>query len=277
MLIPIKIVMKNIKNKTVLITGAARGIGYCTAEYFAKAGCNVILVDINLTQLKSAQAKIKKITENVCHYVTDISDSNAVAALHAKVIKKFKHLDILVNNAGIGHTGELIDTDIKTWKRLVDVNFWGVIHMTYAFMPDMIKKEKGHILNVSSGQAFFRLPTWGAYASIKLAMACFSEVLYYELKKYHIDVTTIYPFMVDTHFYDKVKPETWGAKLSMRLVPYYSMKPETVAQLIFNAAKNSHKVERVSFLNDIAYYGSVLPYFTDTMSKIANYVLARGK
>ncbi len=266
--------MKNLKNKIVLITGGARGIGYCTAEYFAKSGCRVIITDIDAKALTQAKKKLKKDYKEIYSYVVDISKKTSVNKLKKNVLTKFKTIDVLINNAGIGHTGELVDTKLSTWKKLIDVNLWGVLNMTYTFLPTLIKKQKGHVVNVSSGQAFFRLPTWGAYAAVKLAMACFSEVLYYEIKKYHVDVSTVYPFMVNTGFYDDAKPETFGAKLSMRLVPYYSMKPETVAETIFNAVKKKQKVERVSFLNDIAYYGRVVPYFTDTMSKISNYILA---
>ncbi|EKD52383.1 MAG: short-chain dehydrogenase/reductase SDR [uncultured bacterium] len=271
--------MKNVKDKIVLITGAARGIGFCTAELFAKAGSVVLLTDIDARALSQAKIKLKRQHAKACihSYVVDIAKPKSVANLRKNIIKKFGRLDILINNAGIGYTGELVETKMETWKKLIDVNFWGCLNMTYVFLPDMIKKLSGHIVNVSSGQAFFRLPTWGAYAAVKLAMACFSEVLHYEVKKFHIDVSTVYPFMVDTGFYDHVKPETFAAKLSMRLVPYYSMKPESVAEIIFEAVRKQHNVERVSFLNDIAYYGSVIPYFSDTISRISNYVLTKRR
>ncbi|MBU0505340.1 MAG: SDR family oxidoreductase [bacterium] len=269
--------MKELKQKTVLITGAAGGIGFCTAKMFARAGAIVILTDINVKELTRAKKELKEIHENIYSYVLDVSNKILVDTVVTKVIKKFKKLDILINNAGLGYTGELAETSFDTWKKLMDVNFWGVLNMTYAFLPHMKKKEDGHIINVSSGQAFFRLPTWGAYASVKLAMACFSEVLYYEIKKHNIDVTTVYPFMVDTGFYDEADPETWGGKLSMRLVPYYSMKPEAVAKIIFDSVEKTRKVERVSFLNDLAFYGRVVPFFSDSISRIASYVLTKNK
>jgi len=260
--------MKKLNNKIIIITGAAGGIGFCTAEMFAKAGATVILTDINSKSLLKAKKKLKESYKNI---------QKNVELVAGKIIKRFKKIDVLINNAGIGYTGELVDTSYETWKKLIDVNFWGVLNMTYTFLPHMIKEQKGSIVNVSTGQAFFRLPTWGAYASVKLAMACFSEVLYYEIKKHNIDVTTVYPFMVDTGFYDEAEPETLAGKISMRLVPYYSMKPESVAKILFESASKTRKVERVSFLNDIAYYGRVVPYFSDTISRIANYVLTKGK
>ncbi|MBF0106262.1 MAG: SDR family oxidoreductase [Deltaproteobacteria bacterium] len=267
--------MKKIKDKIVLITGGAAGIGFCTAELFARAGSKVIITDIKGDALAAAKEKLRKKGLEVYSYTVDVSKKEQVENMAASIIKKFKTIDVLINNAGIGHTGELIDTDYKTWQRLMDVNFWGVLHHVYAFLPAMIKKRGGSIINVSSGQAFFRLPTWGAYASIKQAMAAFSEVLHYEVSKFNISVTTVYPFMVNTGFYNDVKPETWAAKLSMKLVPYYSMKPESVAKLIFKAVKKGQPVERVSIINDIGFYAKMVPHLSGLISSLTNYVLAK--
>jgi len=161
------------------------------------------------------------------------------------------------------------------WEKLVNINFWGPLYHIYAFLPDMIAKHRGHIVNVSSGQAFFRLPTWGAYAAIKLAIGAISEILHFEVKKHGIRVTTVYPFMVNTGFYNDVKGETFGARMSMKLLPFYSMTPEKVGKIIFKAVRKHEKVEMVSILNEVGYYSRMIPVVSDIMSTVTNRVLAK--
>ena len=120
------------------------------------------------------------------------------------------------------------------------------------------------------------MPTWGAYASVKAALGVFSEILHFELRKYKIRVTTVYPFMVNTPFYSAIEGDTWAAKLSMKLVPYYSMSPEKVGKIIFKAVKKRHKVELVSIFNDIGFYAHLMPFAPDVIARVANFFLAEG-
>jgi hypothetical protein len=140
----------------------------------------------------------------------------------------------------------------------------------------MKEAGKGHIVNVSSGQAFFRMPTWGAYAAIKLAMGVISEILHYELRRYNIKVTTVYPYMVNTGFYKDVETETLGGRLSMLLLPLYSQKPETVARIIFRAVVQGKRVEMVNPLNNVAKYLNVFPISSDLMNKALTFFLSES-
>lgn len=265
-----------LRNRKVLITGAASGIGFCVAKEFADAGCELILTDINATALEPSADKLRKHGATVHTRVMDVSVREQVEALAGWVNETLGGLDILILNAGIGHNGELAETGLDKWKRLMDVNFWGPLYHVYAFLPSFIQRREGHIVTVSSGQAFFRLPTWGAYATIKLALGGFSEMLQVELRKYNIKVTTVYPFMVNTGFYQGIEGDTLAAKLSMKLVPYYSMKPETVGHIIFDAVKHSKRVEMVSILNDLAYFSRLIPPVANVISLAANRLLSKG-
>ena len=218
--------MTNVSKKQVLITGAASGIGFCTAKEFAKAGSHLILTDINAHGLNHAEKELSGYGVEVASRMVDVMQRDHVNDLASWVVNDIGELDILINCAGIGYQGELAETSIETWNKLLGINLLGPLYHVYAFLPHFKQKRSGHIVNISSGQAIFRLPTWGAYASIKAALGIFSEVLYYELRKYNIKVTTVYPFMVNTPFYNRIHAETRGSKLAMKLVPYYSMRPE---------------------------------------------------
>lgn len=265
--------MEGMRGKRVLVTGAAKGIGLCIAREFAAAGSEIIMTDIDSETLEAAAGEIGQ-TAAVHTRVVDVSDRKAVDEMAAWVLSDIGPLDILVNNAGIGYHGELADTTLETWRRLIGINMMGPLHHIYAFLPSMIERHSGQIVNVSSGQAFFRLPTWGAYAAIKAALGAMSEILHFELRKHHIHVTTVYPFMVNTGFYDTVEAKTFGSRMSMKLLPYYSSTPEKVGRIIFDAVRRKRKVEKVSIINDIGYYASVIPFANSIIARTSNFFLA---
>jgi NAD(P)-dependent dehydrogenase (short-subunit alcohol dehydrogenase family) len=267
---------KSLKGKRVLLTGGANGIGLCLARLLVKDGARLIISDIDAGALERARAQLAGELGEVFDYAVDVSDRAAVETMADWVKEQFGGLDILINNAGIGHSGEFIETPLEKWKKLMDVNFWGPLYHVYAFLPQLIESSEGQIVNVSSGQAFFRLPTWGPYAVIKLALGGFSELLRFEMRKFNVAVTTVYPFMVNTGFYKDIEGETLGAKLSMKLMPYYSMSPDRVARIMFKAIKKKKAVEMVSALNDFAYYARAVPKMSDLISFASLLVLGKS-
>lgn len=266
--------MNDLQGKRVLVTGGARGIGLCTALEFARAGTELIITDIDEDALEQARAELETAGARVHTRRVDVSDHESVEQLAAWVRDEVGALDILVNNAGIGHHGELADTTLDTWKKLIAVNLMGALHHVYAFLPQMIERRAGQIVNISSGQAFFRLPTWGAYAAVKAALGVFSEVLHYEVRKYGIRVTTVYPFMVNTGFYDNVESRTFGSRMSMMLLPYYSTTPERAGRIIFEAVRDKKRVERASLINTFGLYAQVLPFAATLIARTSNFMLA---
>lgn len=234
---------RKLEGKTVLITGGGGGMGLKTAKLFAEAGCIIILTDINKQALKSAKEKLAVYPVEVTTRVSDVTDREGVEKMLSSLEKKYGGIDILINNAGIGYQGELKDTSLETWQKQMDINFWGPLYHIYALLPGMISRRSGHIVNIASGQAFYRLPTWGAYAVVKLMFGAFSEVLHYEIKKYNVNVTTVYPYLVNTGFYSDVESVTLAQKLAMKNMPLYSYSADKAARIIFEAVLNKKDVE----------------------------------
>lgn len=269
-----------VEGKRVLITGAARGIGSCLVAEFAKRGCDLILVDKDLLELEERVIKISSIYKNIdVHYFDiDISKTDRLETLQKNLINRDLLPEILVNNAGIGHQGNLIDLSMNDWDRLIDVNLKAPIAMTKIFLPTMKRKYASPcIVNVASGQAFFKLPTWGAYTTTKVALAAFSELLSIE-ELMNVQVLTVYPFMVDTGFYDVVKKNasSFGSKMAMKLIPYYSNKPETVAKKIVRAIEKDKMVEMVHPINWVGYYLDTLP-FVGNITRLITYHLLKSQ
>ncbi len=263
-----------ISGKLVLITGAARGIGRATAEEFHRAGCRLVLTDIDGQCLAETAAALGGEKAEVFHRQVDVTDRTQVQALADWVLGEFGSLDVLVNNAGVGHHGSLAKTTLETWRRLVEINLFGPLYHIYAFLPSMMERKGGHIVNVSSGQAFFKLPTWGAYAAVKAALGAMSETLGFELRRHGVRVTTVYPFLVRTAFYDRIQSKSFGMRLSMKLMPYTADSPERLGRLIFEAVRRNRRVERVSVINDFGFFGQVLPGVQRLVSRLADEFLS---
>ena len=163
--------MSNLKNKTVLVTGASKGIGEAIAGYCAAQGANVILaarnksaLDIIVKELRAQGGQALAVQCDVSHY-GELSHAVALA------IKEYGALDILVNNAGlIDPIARLADSDPETWDFVVDVNVKGVYHGLRAAIPEMLKAGGGTIINISSGAATGALEGWSHYCSTKAAV-----------------------------------------------------------------------------------------------------------
>lgn len=269
---------KSFKDKYVLITGAAKGIGYETALQFAQAEAKLILTDIDKVALEKAATQLGAYTKQPIHtYQVDVSDKQQVHQLAQQVEVEIGKLDVLINNAGIGYHGALESTSLSMWKKLIDINIWGPIYHIYAFLPLLKQQEKAQIVNISSGQAYFRLPSWGAYAATKMAIGAISDILHYELQQYNIKVTTVFPYVVNTGFYDEVEGGSIGSKLSMKLLPFYAQKPETVGKIIYKAIEKGKRIEMVNILNSVAKTVHFLNPVSNVFIQAANYLLNGSK
>lgn len=264
------------RNKIVLITGSARGIGFQTARKFANAGSRLVLTDLDGDALDEAAEQLDREGEVLETFTMDVSDRDAVEAMADDLLGDYGHLDVLINNAGIPLHEEFTETSVEDWEQVFGVNFFGPIYHIYAFLDEMIERGEGHIVNISSGQAFFLLPTWGAYATSKLALGGFSEVLHTELKKHNINVTTVYPYVVNTGFYTDVGIESLGSRLSMKFLELYAHSPQDIADKIFDATRNERKSEMTSVLNWAGYYMDFVPGMKNLVTRATDYLMSRS-
>ena len=182
------------KNKTVLITGAAVGIGKACAIRFAESGANVVLVDVNDVALKKTEQDIKNITDSYLSVICDISDNTAVLNAVQKATERFGKIDILINNAAIWRNfSPFVDTDVEFWKKLLDVNILGTVYFTKAVLPQMIENKWGRIINVASVAGVYGNRNMTPYSATKGAVISFTMSLAKEVAEHNITVNAISP------------------------------------------------------------------------------------
>lgn len=189
------------RGQLVLVTGAASGIGQATCLAFARTGARVVAVDkdaegaTRTAEMASAAGAPEAWSEEV-----DVSDEQAMEKLAARVKDEYGVVDVLVNNAGIAVAGPFLDTTTEEWKKVLDVNLWGVIHGCRLFGRQMAERgQGGHIVNTASAAAYLPSQTLPAYSTSKAAVLMLSESLRAELASKNIGVSAICPGLVNTN------------------------------------------------------------------------------
>ena len=188
----------NSNKNTVLITGASRGIGASAAVEFAKNGYNVCIncsKDVDGAE-RTLEEVLKYSDGMIC--VCDISDANEVASMKKKINDRFGVVDVLVNNAGVGLFGVFHTLEAEKVKRMYDVNLFGTLNCTRAFLPDMINRKKGSIINVSSVGGESGLSCEADYSASKAALIGLTKALAKEVGPSGVRVNCLSPGFIDT-------------------------------------------------------------------------------
>jgi len=191
--------MEIVKGTKVLITGAASGIGRSTAVALAQRGCWLFLTDRNRPGLEETAELAKKAGGEVCGLkAMDVTDYEGTKAWAGEIHGSYGPLDLLMNIAGIALFALPEDMTHGHYRKIIEVNLFGPIHFLECFLPEMIRVQKGHIVNVASLAGLIGLPWHGAYCASKAGLVRLSEVLKTDLKQHHIGVTVVCPGAVET-------------------------------------------------------------------------------
>jgi len=191
----------NLQDKVAIITGASKGIGKEISLKFGESGIKLVLAARNKALLTNLKNEIEsKFTTEVLIIPTDITKENQVTNMVNKTIEKFKKIDILINNAGVGRFSRIDQFSIEDYNFIMDVNVKGVFLTTKYVVPHMIRRESGHIINISSIAGKNGFKTGTLYSASKHAIQGFTWSLREDLKEYKIKVTAICPGSVLTSF-----------------------------------------------------------------------------
>ena len=239
----------------VLVTGAGSGIGRATAYAFAESGARVIAVDRD-AEGAARTAEMSRLlgAPEAWAETVDVSDEQAMEKLADRVAAEYGVVDVLVNNAGIGLSGSFFDTTPEDWKKVLDVNLWGVIHGCRLFGKQMAERgQGGHIVNTASAAAYQPSKALPAYSTSKAAVLMLSECLRAELAGQDIGVSAICPGFVNTNITSTARfagvdgaEEKRRQKRTARLYGLRNYPPEKVADAILRAVVRNEAVVPVT-------------------------------
>ena len=192
---------------TALITGASSGIGEALAHLFANADYNLVLVARSQDKLSDLASQLKDQHSIDCHVIpTDLSTFDGPQKLFDECQKKGLTIDCLVNNAGMGGMGAIAEQNVETIESMVFVNIRALTKLSRLFLPTMIERGKGEVLNVASTAAFQPGPFMSVYYATKAYVLSFSEALANEVKTQGIRVTCLCPGPTETDFFRASPP-----------------------------------------------------------------------
>ncbi|MCD2138401.1 3-ketoacyl-ACP reductase [Salinicoccus halitifaciens] len=226
--------MQNIEGKTALITGAGRGIGRATAIAFAKEGIHVGLVGRTPENLERVAKELKEYDVKVATASADVSDLESITAAVESIREALGPIDILVNNAGISKFGSFMELTPEEWTNIINVNVNGLYYTTRAVLPEMLERETGDIINISSTAGQKGGPVTSAYSASKAAVIGLSESLMMEVRKKNIRVTTLTPSTVATDMAVELNLTDGN--------PEKVMQPEDMAELMVAQLKLNPRV-----------------------------------
>jgi short-subunit dehydrogenase len=196
--------MKNNNNFYALVTGGTSGIGYELAKLLAKDNYNLIIVARREDDLAKVSNEIStRFNVTVITIAKDLFDRNNAFDLYHEVKARGIEIDILINNAGHGHYGEFVDTDLSMELQIVDLNITSLIILTKLFLKDMVDRQRGKILNLSSIASKAPGPWQSVYHGTKAFVQSFTEAIRSEVKDKGVTVTALLPGATDTDFFNK--------------------------------------------------------------------------
>ena len=226
--------MTDLKNKNALITGAGKGIGKAIALALAKEGVNIILVARTQEEIDSVAAKVRSLRVKALAITADVADINSVNNAVEKALAEFGTIDILINNAGIAAFGKFLELEPTDWERIIQVNLMGTYYVTRAVLPNMIERQTGDIINISSTAGLSGNALTSAYSASKFAVLGLTESLMQEVRKHNIRVTALTPSTVATDMAKELKLTDGN--------PEKVMQAEDMAELIIAQLKLNRRV-----------------------------------
>ncbi|MET3029000.1 3-ketoacyl-ACP reductase [Flavobacterium sp. UW10123] len=190
--------MTDLKNKNAFITGAGKGIGKAVAIALAKEGVNLILVSRTRGDVEELADEASDFGVKALALTADVSDINSINKAVEKALAEFKHIDILINSAGIASFGKFLELEPDAWERIIQVNLMGTYYTTRAIIPNMIERQTGDIINISSTAGLNGNALTSAYSASKFAVLGLTDSLMQEMRKHNIRVTALTPSTVAT-------------------------------------------------------------------------------
>jgi NADP-dependent 3-hydroxy acid dehydrogenase YdfG len=237
--------MEGFAGKVAAVTGAGSGIGQALALELGRSGAKLAISDVDTEGLAQTEEQLKAIGAPVKADRLDVTEREAFLLYADAVNEHFGKVNQIYNNAGIAFTGDIELSQFKDIERVMDVDYWGVVNGTKAFLPHLIASGDGHVVNVSSVFGLFSVPGQAAYNAAKFAVRGFTEALRQEmlLARHPVAVTTVHPGGIKTAIArnataaEGLDPDELAKLFDKRLA---RTSPERAAQIILDAVRKKH-------------------------------------
>ena len=234
----------DLKDKSAIVTGGARGIGRAVVQAFAESGADVAIGDLRLEDAKATALEISEASgRRVVAVQTDVTDHAAVERLRDETLRLFGKIDVLVNCAGWDRLLPFIKTTPDLWQKVLSINFLGVVNTCHVILPHMAERKQGAIVNISSDTG--RVGSFGEaiYASSKAAIMAFSKTIAREHARDNIRVNVVSPGLCDTPLIDEMREDEFTSKILGSIVNFIPLKrlgkPEEVAPMVLFLASEA--------------------------------------
>jgi NADP-dependent 3-hydroxy acid dehydrogenase YdfG len=240
--------MKSFDKRVVVVTGAASGIGCSLAVQLAGQGASLALADMNIEGLAETKLLVEAAAGNCTTYPLDVADREAFEAFARQVVADHGEVHVVFNNAGVTLVDSVENQSYEDFNWLMNINFWGVVHGTRAFMPYLKQVDEAHIINVSSVFGILAMPLQSAYNSSKFAVRGFTEALKMELAGSHIQVSCVHPGGIKTGIAQnsRMNEKTLGAPQEQLKAEFDAMARTTADQaaavMIRGVLKNKRRI-----------------------------------
>lgn len=230
--------MDTFEGKVAIVTGAASGIGRALGEQLATRGAHVILADINVSLLEEVAESLQKAGSKPKAVTLDATDSGAVEKLVKDTTTEHDRLDFMFNNAGIGIGGEARDLRLEDWKKVIDINLYGVINGVAAAYPVMARQGFGHIINTASSAGLIPLPGGIPYTVTKYGVVGLSHALRVEGDALGVRVSVVCPGVVHTAIFESSKVVKLDRDRLFGALPK-GVTPEECARIILRGVERN--------------------------------------
>lgn len=233
--------MDHYQDKTAIVTGGASGIGRALCELLGRRGARVVVADINEAGAETVAAGIRDAGGRAEGRALDVVQAEAVIALVRDTATAHGRLDFMFNNAGIAIGGDYRDLELEHWRRVIEVNLWGVIHGIHAAYPLMVAQGSGHIVNTASVAGLLAVPIEIPYATSKHAVVGLSTSLRVEAEDLGVKVTVVCPGFIRTGIFDAAVAVNVDKERAMQSLPQRMPSAPDAARVILRGVERNRE------------------------------------